>query len=163
MFTDKQSPDSPYYFKNLETKSQIFTCLLHLLFYWLAFLLPSLYIYRGSDALITDIQREICYLLKVGKYTGHWRDKRHRGSNIEGDRRAVNRAVTASSDIWAAKWLGACHFSSATAPRLQKDKKDSEIRFTSGLAEMDRNLPGTAFYVGQYIQRFAIQSLLYNE
>lgn len=83
--------------------------------------------------------------LKLRKYTGHWRDKRHRGAKYEGDRRAVNRAVTASSDIWAAKWLGACHSSSAAAPRQQKDKKDSEIRFTSGLPEMDRNLPSMAF------------------
>lgn len=55
-----------------------------------------------------------------------------------------------------------CHFSSVAAQRVQKDKKDSEIRFTSGMPEMDRNLASAAFYVEQYIFRiYPIPALWY--
>lgn len=78
-----------------------------------------------------------------------------------GDRRAVNMAVTGSSDIWAAKWLGAAVTSrSAAAPHPQKDKKDSEIRFTSGLPEMGRKLQRAALCRAIYLAyRYPISAL----
>lgn len=71
----------------------------------------------------------------------------------------VSAAVTASSDIWAAKWLGAAVTSRfAFAP--QKDKKDSEIRFTSGLPEMGRKLPTSALCLAIYLSyRYPISAL----
>lgn len=99
----------------------------------------------------------ICFIFQWK--TNNGRDRRH-GGRVKrgGDRRAVNTAVTGSSDIWAAKWLGAAVTSYRAAP--QKDKKDSEIRFTSGLPEMGRKLQRAALCRAIYLSyRYPISAL----
>lgn len=55
-----------------------------------------------------------------------------------------------------------CHFAfrRRAAPHPQKDKKDSEIRFTSGLPEMGRKLPRAALCRAIYLSyRYPISAL----